>query len=76
MALLGRFKKITPSVADKESSIDIALAGKWTLYFILIGIIAGLGSVVFHYLCQIGVHYFMEFIAGYRPPAPAGCRRR
>lgn len=72
MALLGRFKKITPSVADKESSIDIALAGKWTLYFVLIGVIAGLGSVVFHYLCQIGAHYFMDFLAGYRPPVAAG----
>jgi len=72
VALLGRFKKITPSVADKESSIDIALAGKWTLYFVLIGVIAGLGSVVFHYLCQIGAHYFMDFLAGYRPPVAAG----
>ena len=72
MALLSRFKKIFGSISDKESSVDIALAGKWTLYFILIGVIAGLGSVVFHYLCQIGSHYFMEYIAGYRPPAPAG----
>ncbi len=50
----------------------IAHAGKWTLYFVLIGIIAGLGSVVFHYLCQLGLHYFMDLAAGYRPPAPAG----
>ncbi|MFP4226715.1 MAG: chloride channel protein, partial [Desulfobacterales bacterium] len=41
-------------------------------YFVLIGIIAGLGSVVFHYLCQAGSHFFMDMIAGYRPPAPAG----
>ena len=72
MALLSRFKKITRSVVDKEPAINIALAGKWTLYFILIGVIAGLGSVVFHYLCRLGAHYFMDFLAGYRPPAPAG----
>jgi CIC family chloride channel protein len=72
VALLSRFKKTSGSIPDKESSINIALAGKWTIYFILIGVIAGLGSVVFHYLCQIGSHYFMEYIAGYRPPAPAG----
>ncbi len=47
-------------------------AGKWALYFFIIGIIAGLGSIVFHYLCQIGVHYFMDMMAGYRPPSPAG----
>jgi CIC family chloride channel protein len=51
---------------------DIAHAGKWALYFIAIGIIAGVGSIVFHYLCQLGSHYFMDMIAGYRPPAPAG----
>jgi CIC family chloride channel protein len=47
-------------------------AGKWFLFFVLIGVIAGLGSIVFHYLCQLGVHFFMDMIAGYRPPAPAG----
>ena len=55
-----------------DGSSNIALAGKWTVYFVLIGIIAGLGSIVFHYLCQLGIHYFMDLMAGYRPPAPAG----
>ncbi|MBU0985984.1 MAG: chloride channel protein [Proteobacteria bacterium] len=50
----------------------MAHAGKWTIYFVLIGIIAGLGSVVFHYLCQVGSHYCMDLIAGYRPPSSAG----
>ncbi|MGD2029714.1 MAG: chloride channel protein [Desulfobacterales bacterium] len=52
--------------------MNIAHAGKWTLYFVLIGLIAGLGSIVFQYLCQLGQHYFMDFMAGYRPPSPAG----
>ena len=47
-------------------------AGKWFFYFILIGIIAGLGSIAFHYLCMYGAHYLMDFLAGYRPPGPAG----
>ncbi len=47
-------------------------AGKWTLIFVCIGLIAGLGSIVFHVLCQLGVHYFMDMMAGYRPPPPAG----
>jgi len=57
---------------ERWRSFDIAYAGKWFFYFILIGIIAGLGSIVFHYLCQIGIHYFLDFMAGYRPPPPAG----
>lgn len=49
----------------------ILTAGKWSAQFILIGIIAGLGSVVFHFLCQLGMHYFLDVMAGYRPPGPA-----
>ena len=68
MAIIKHFR----SIAGKDKSGIIAHAGKWTIYFVLIGIIAGLGSIVFHYLCQLGKHYFMDLIAGYRPPDPAG----
>ena len=57
------------------TSPDIAMAGKWFLIFIMIGVIAGLGSVLFHYLCEIGVHFFLDFMAGYRPEGPAGEHR-
>ena len=71
MPFFIKLKKILES-GSREGSIKIARASKWTLYFVLIGIIAGLGSVVFHYLCQLGLHYFMDLAAGYRPPPPAG----
>ncbi len=41
-------------------------------YIILIGVIAGIGSVLFNYLCQIGTHFFLDYLAGYRPPPTAG----
>ena len=72
MALLNGFKKIIQFITGKERSINIAHAGKWTLYFVLIGLIAGLGSIAFHYLCRLGLHYFMDLMAGYRPPSPSG----
>jgi len=72
VALLNRFKKIIQFITGKERSTNIAHAGKWTLYFVLIGLIAGLGSIAFHYLCRLGLHYFMDLMAGYRPPSPAG----
>ena len=59
-------------LTGKDRAFNLAHAGKWTLYFVAIGLIAGLGSIVFHYLCQLGVHYFMDMVAGYRPPSPAG----
>jgi len=72
MTLSKRLKKRFKTVAGQDRTVVIAHAGKWTVYFVLIGIIAGMGSIVFHYLCQVGVHFFMDIIAGYRPPAPAG----
>ena len=45
---------------------------KWMSYYVLIGLIAGLGAVAFHYLCQIGSHVFLDTMAGYRPPHPVG----
>jgi len=56
----------------RHTSFDLARAGKWAMYFFAIGVIAGAGSIVFHYLCQLGIHYFMDLMAGYRPPPPAG----
>ncbi len=69
---LNQIKNRIKSFRGKDRSVIIVHAGKWTMNFVLIGIIAGLGSIVFHYLCQIGAHYFMDFMAGYRPPPPAG----
>lgn len=63
------FSHIIPSAL---TSGRFALAGKFVFYYVLIGIIAGFGSVVFHYLCQIGFHFFMDYLIGFRPPSPAG----
>ncbi len=67
-SFLKRFQSSQPG----EISSRISRAGKWSLYFLIIGIIAGLGSIVFHYLCLLGLHWFMDFMAGYAPPSPAG----
>jgi len=72
MIILNSIKLKFNSFFNRKRPTDIAYAGKWFFYFILIGVIAGFGSVIFHYLCQLGVHYFMDAIAGYRPPSPAG----
>jgi len=59
-------------ISGQDLSARVSRAGMWTLYFVGIGIIAGTGAIIFHYLCQVGIHYFMDVMAGYRPPAPAG----
>jgi chloride channel protein, CIC family len=56
----------------KIKGTHITTAGKWIFYYVLIGLIAGLGAIAFQYLCQMGSHIFMDQMAGYRPPQPAG----
>lgn len=73
MTISNGHSRLTRSKA--ELHFDVALAGKWALNFVAIGLIAGLGSILFHYLCQLGIHYFMDMIAGYRPPQPTGEHR-
>ncbi len=53
-------------------SINLRHSGRNLLLFILIGIIAGLGSVVFQLLCDVGMHYIMDLLAGFRPSGPHG----
>lgn len=54
------------------NSNHISLASRWATYYILIGLVAGMGSIIFQYLCQFGVHVFLDQMAGYLPPPPAG----
>lgn len=60
------------ALGKRAKATDIAVAGKWLFYFVLIGIIAGSGAILFHYLCGLGMHYFLDLMAGYRPSSPAG----
>ncbi len=67
-----RRKRLKDYFTLKVKTTRITIAGKWTFYYILIGLIAGLGSIAFQYLCQVGLHIFLDQMAGYRPPSPAG----
>ncbi len=42
------------------------------IYGVIVGVVAGLGAVVFYDLCQVGLHVFLDGIAGYRPEHPFG----
>lgn len=72
MNILSNLKNRRKPGSPRTIGFDFARAGKWSCYFLLIGVIAGLGSVVFHFLCESGVHFFMDMIAGYRPTLPGG----
>ncbi len=46
--------------------------GKWLLVGGLIGIVAGLGAVVFYRTLSFATHFFLGDIVGYLPPMPIG----
>ncbi len=48
-----------------------ATAWRWGLY-VLVGLVAGLGSILFYSLCQGGIWLFLGGVAGLHPPAPGG----
>lgn len=54
------------------STFNLKSIGTYMVYGIVVGIVAGLGAVLFFFLCQIGLHYFLDMLAGYRPAAPFG----
>jgi chloride channel protein, CIC family len=46
--------------------------GRWSLYYVCVGVVAGIASIVFYYLCQLGMRVFLDSLAGFRPPSSAG----
>jgi chloride channel protein, CIC family len=45
---------------------------KWLVLGSVIGVIAGLGAVVFYEALSFATHVFLGILAGYQPPSPAG----
>jgi CIC family chloride channel protein len=72
-----RPKKAAP-VADEDGPLARwKPAGReyfqhWLVIGALIGVVAGLGSIVFYGAIALCTHLFVELGAGYTPPAPAG----
>jgi len=53
-------------------STNVRRSTKFFLYLISIGIIAGIGSIIFQFFCDAGMHYLLDMLAGYRPGGPKG----
>ena len=46
--------------------------GRSIIYSIFIGIVSGLGAIIFYTALQAGLHFFLGVIANYYPPPPGG----
>ena len=58
--------------SDFTNLIDVNYLRKWAVIGVLIGIIAGGGSIAFYLAIQLVTEYMLGYGAGYLPPAPAG----
>jgi len=45
---------------------------KWLILSTMIGLVAGLGAVLFYEVLKLSTHFFLGFLAGYHVPTPAG----
>jgi CIC family chloride channel protein len=52
--------------------LSVAGVGRRIVLGFLVGIVAGLGAIVFNLACSAGSWFFLDSIAGYRPETPAG----
>ena len=61
------------AILDKLlNSFDLKSTGKWFLLASLVGLVAGVGAVLFQLLCQLVLHFGLGGVAGYYPPEPLG----
>jgi CIC family chloride channel protein len=65
-------KSLHHYVTAVASAFNFRSVGVYIIYGVLVGVLAGLGAALFNVMCQVGVHYFLDSLAGYRPPHPHG----
>ena len=70
----GRLKRRARSLQAKASTWlgETTYTKKWLLLGVIIGVVAGLGAVVFYEALRFADYFFLQVIAGYRVPSPAG----
>jgi CIC family chloride channel protein len=45
---------------------------KWVILGALIGVVGGLGAIVFYTALEFATRFFLGFLGGYTPPSPTG----
>lgn len=63
-------KSLMNSASKKIKSMSYL--SKWLILASIIGIIAGLGAVLFYEALSLATHFFLTYLAGYKIPTPAG----
>lgn len=59
-------------IGNELRHLELHSVGRTVALSSLVGVVAGLGAIVFQYMCQYGSHYFLDLLAGFRQEGPAG----
>lgn len=60
------------TIAREARRLELHSVGRTVALCSLVGIVAGLGAIVFQYFCQFSSHFFLDQLAGLRMEGPAG----
>lgn len=69
MKLTDRVKSV---LTNAVGVVDVGYLRKWLTLAVLIGVIAGVGSILFHLAINWATSFFLGMGAGYVPPGPGG----
>lgn len=59
-------------LAQEARLLELDSIGRTILLSSLVGVVAGLGAILFQYMCQYGSHFLLDQLAGLRMEGPAG----
>jgi CIC family chloride channel protein len=54
------------------ATFNVRSIGRYMIFAVVVGVVAGLGAVLFYLLVQLGQYFLLDMLAGYRPEEPAG----
>ena len=63
---------VPSAIAQSITRLNLRNVWRWFAYGSLIGVVAGVGAIIFNLLCQAGLHFFLDTMAGFRPTEPPG----
>jgi len=65
-------RRVQDHLERSVEQLNLRRVGRALIYSVLIGLVAGAGAIAFQYLSEMGHHYLLDLLSGYRPEGPAG----
>lgn len=65
-------RRVQDHLERSVERLNLRRVGRALAFSVLIGLVAGAGAIAFQFLSELGHHYLLDMLAGYRPAGPAG----